>query len=232
MEQVSLRAQAGRKPGSRESRRIRRQGLVPAVVYGPDLDNAIPVSVDSHDLTVALHTEAGTNAIINLEIEGGDTVTTMARVIERHPFRNEYRHVDFLTIDLTQKTHAEVALHFEGTPVGVEEGGVFSPRRTHVLIEVLPTEIPAYIELDVTEVEIGDSLRVEDLPDIEGIEYLEESDAVVMSVTVPEAEIEEPEPEEPELLEGEELEEGEEAAEEGAEESDEEGEESEEEDNE
>lgn len=231
MEQVSLRAQAGRKPGSRESRRIRRQGLVPAVVYGSELENAIPVSVDSHDLQVALHTEAGTNAIINLEIEGGETVTTMARVIERHPFRNEYRHVDFLTIDLTQKTHAEVALHFEGTPIGVEEGGVFSPRRTHVLIEVLPTEIPAYIELDVTEVEIGGSLRVEDLPDLEGIEYLEEPDAVVMSVTVPQAEIEEPE--EPELLEGEELEEGEEAAaEEGAEESDEEGEEPEEEDNE
>lgn len=227
MDQVSLRARAGRKPGSRESRRIRRQGQVPAIVYGPDIENPIPVSVDSHDLHVALHTEAGTNAIINLDIKEGETVTTMARVIERHPFRNEYRHVDFLTIDLTQKTHAEVALHFEGTPAGVLEGGVFSPRRTHVLIEVLPTEIPAYIELDVSEVEIGDSLRVEDLPALEGIEYLEEPDAVVMSVTVPEAEIEEPEPEEPELLEGEELEEGEEAAEEGAEES-EEGEEPEE----
>ena len=223
MEQVSLRAQSGRKPGTRESRRVRRQGQVPAIVYGPDVSNPIPISVDAHDLQVALHTEAGTNAIINLEIEGGDTLTTMARVIERHPFRNEYRHVDFLTLDLTQKTHAEVALHFEGTPVGVKEGGVFSPRRTHVLVEVLPTEIPAYIELDVSEVEIGGSLRIEDLPELEGIVYLEEADAVVMSVTVPAAEIEEPEPEEPELLEGEELEEGEEA-EEGAEEADEEGE--------
>jgi large subunit ribosomal protein L25 len=224
MEQVSLRARAGRKPGTRESRRVRRQGQVPAIVYGPDVAEPIPVSVDAHDLQVALHTEAGTNAIINLEIEGGETWTTMARVIERHPFRNEYRHVDFLTLDLTQKTHAEVALHFEGTPVGVQEGGVFSPRRTHVLIEVLPTEIPAYIELDVSEVEIGGSLRIEDLPEIEGVVYLEEPDAVVMSVTVPAAEIEEPEPEEPELLEGEELEEGEEA-EEGAAEAEEEGEE-------
>ncbi len=223
MEQVSLRARAGRKRGSRESRRVRREGQVPAVVYGPDVPDPIPVSVDAHDLQVALHTEAGTNAIINLEIEGGETLTTMARVIERHPFRNEYRHVDFLTLDLTQKTQTEVALHFEGTPVGVKEGGVFSPRRTHVLIEVLPTEIPAYIELDVSEIEIGGSLRIEDLPELEGIVYLEEPDAVVMSVTVPAAEIEEPEPEEPELLEGEELEEGEEA-EEGPEEADEEGE--------
>lgn len=227
MSQVSLRAQAGRKSGSRESRRIRRGGEVPAVVYGTELD-PIPVQVDSHDLHVALHTEAGTNAIINLEIEGGDTLTTMARVIERHPFRNEYRHVDFVTIDLSRKITAEVALHWVGTPEGVKDGGVFSPRRTHVQVQVLPTQIPPFIELDVSAVEIGGSLRIEDLPELEDIEYLEDPDAVVMSVTVPAAEIEEPEPEEAELLEGEELEEGEEG-EEGAEEAEGEGEEAEEE---
>ena len=224
MSQVSLRAQAGRKPGSRESRRIRRTGQVPAVVYGGELE-PIPLQVDAHDLHMALHTEAGSNAIISLEIEDGDTLTTMARVIERHPFRNEYRHVDFVTVDLTQKITTEVALHFEGTPVGVREGGVFSPRRTHVQVDVLPTAIPSYIELDVSGVEVGGSLRVEDLPDLDGVEYLEEPDAVVMSVTVPAAEIEEPEPE-GELLEGEELEEGEEA-EEGAEAAEDEDEESE-----
>jgi large subunit ribosomal protein L25 len=95
-------------------------------------------------------------------------------------------------------------------------------------VQVLPTEIPQFIELDVSEVEIGGSLRIEDLPELENIAYLEEPDAVVMSVTVPAAEIEEPEPEEPELLEGEELEEGEEG-EEGAEESEGEGVEAEEE---
>jgi large subunit ribosomal protein L25 len=225
MEQVSLRARAGRSPGSRESRRIRRTGDVPAVVYGPDLQ-PIPVQVDSHDLHVALHTEAGTNAIINLEIDGGDTITTIARVIERHPFRSEYRHVDFVTVDLSKTVTRDVALHFEGTPAGVKEGGVFSPRRTHVSVEVLPTEIPSFIELDVSDVEIGGSLRIEDLPDLDGLDYLDELDAVVMSVTVPAAEIEEPEPEEVELLEGEELPEGEEA-EEGAEEAEGEDEEAE-----
>lgn len=223
MEQVSLRAQAGRKPGSRESRRIRRDGQVPAIVYGPELDPVV-LQVDSHDLHVALHTGAGSNAIISLEIEGGDTLTTMARVIERHPFRNEYRHIDFVTVDLTKKVHAEVALHFEGTPAGAKEGGVFSPRRTHVLVEVLPTEIPAFIELDISEVEIGESLRIEDLPEVEGVVYLEEPDGVVMSVTTPAAEIEEPVAEEDELGEGEELEEGEDAAEEGAEKAESEGE--------
>jgi len=214
MSQVSLRAQAGRTPGSRESRRIRRTGQVPAIVYGTGVA-PLPLQVDAHDLHMVLHTEAGSNAIITLEIEDGDTLTTMARVIERHPYRNEYRHVDFVTVDLSQKITAEVALHFEGTPIGVREGGVFSPRRTHVQIEVLVTAIPSYIELDISEVEVGGSLRVEDLPELEGVEYLEEPDAVVMSVTLPAAEIEEPEGE-VELLEGEGLVEGEEA-EEGAE---------------
>lgn len=226
MSQVSLRAQAGRETGSRESKRIRRQGMVPAIVYGSDVKQPVPISVDSHDLSVALHTEAGTNAIINLEIEGGDTLTTMARVIERHPFRNEYRHVDFVTIDLSEKIVAEVAIDFQGTPAGVKEGGVFSPRRTHVLVEVLPTEIPSSIGLDVSEVEIGGSLRIEDLPEIEGVEYTEDPEGVIMSVTVPAAEIEE-EPEELEeglLIEGEE---GEEPVEGEAEEASEDGEETE-----
>lgn len=219
MSEVSLRARAGRKPGSRESRRIRREGLVPAVVYGTTVE-PVPVVVDAHDLHLALHTEAGTNAIISLEIEDGDTMTTMAREIERHPYRNEYRHVDFVTVDLSKTVVAEVAIHFEGTPAGVEEGGVFSPARTSVRVEVLPTDIPPFIELDVSPVEIGGSLRIEDLPRIEGLSYLEDPGSVVMSVTLPAAEIEEPEPEEEleemlaegeEPVEGEEPEEAEEA---------------------
>lgn len=228
MPEVSLRVQAGRSVGSRESRRIRREGLVPAIVYGKEVTKPVPVAVDAHELQTALHTEAGTNAIIHLEIEDGDTLTTMARSIEHHPFRNEYRHVDFVTVDLTQKVIAEVAIDFQGTPVGVLEGGVFSPRRTHVRVSVLPTDIPSAVPLDISGVELGGSLRIDDLPAFEGLEYTEELEGVVMSVTAPAAEIEEPEPEEVELLEGvegeelaegeaEEGEEGEEGAEEGEE---------------
>lgn len=188
MSQVTLRAQTGRSPGSRPSRRIRREGLTPAVVYGPGLD-PVAIAVDSHDLHVALHTEAGANAIINLEIEGGDTVTTMARVIDKHPFRNQYHHVDFVKVDLSQTVNAEVAIHFEGSPIGVKEGGVFSPARTHVLVEVLPTAIPSFIELDVSDVDMGESRRVADLPAIEGLTYLDDPEAVVMSITAPAAEI-------------------------------------------
>lgn len=228
MPEVSLRAQAGRTVGSRESRRIRRTGQVPAVVYGKGAE-AVPVSVNALDLQKALHTEAGTNALINLEIEGGDTILTMARAIQRHPFRSEYRHVDFVTVSLDETVSADVTIDFVGTPVGVLEGGVFSPRRTSVQIEVLITNIPSSIELDVSEIEVGGSLRVVDMPPIEGVTYMEDPESVVMSVTVPAAEIEE-EPEideeELELAEGEEAPEGE-ADEDAEAEADDEGEDTE-----
>jgi large subunit ribosomal protein L25 len=208
MSEVTLRAETGRATGSRESRRLRKTGRVPAIVYGKSTD-PITVEVDAHDLHMALHTDAGSNALINLDIEGQDVVLTMARVIERHPFRNEYRHVDFVTVSLDETIHAEVVIHFEGTPVGVIEGGVFSPSKTHVVVETLATSIPSGIELDISGVEVGGALRIADLPEIEGVLYIEDPETVLMSVTAPAAEIEE----EPEEIEGEEIEGAEELAE-------------------
>jgi len=203
MEQVSLRAHTGRIPGSRHSRRLRREGKIPAIVYGRDME-PINIAVEERELYGVLHTEAGLNALINIQIEGQEEILTLAREIERHPFRREYRHVDFQKVSLTETVTADVPIHFEGEPIGVEEGGVFSPRRTSVHIEALVTQIPGYIEMDISGVDIGESLRVTDLPVMEGVTYLEDPDSVLMSVTLPAAEIEEPEPE---LAEGEELEE-------------------------
>jgi large subunit ribosomal protein L25 len=221
MSQVTLRADGGRTTGSPEARRIRRTGNVPAVVYGHGTESR-PITVDAHDLQVALHTEAGANALINLEIDGEKPLLTMARVVDKHPFRNEYRHVDFVAISLDEKLSFEIPIHFEGTPIGVIEGGVFSPRRTTVDVLTLASTIPDFVELDVSGVQMGESLRIEDLPQLDGVEYPDDPEAVIMSVTVPAAEIEE-EPEEVEMLEGEEVPEGEEAegGEEGEEGSDE-----------
>lgn len=209
MSQVSLRAEAGRTSGSREARRIRRTGNVPAIVYGKGTD-PVSVTVDAHDLQVALHTDAGSNALINLSIEGGDTLLTMARIIEKHPFRDEYRHIDFVTISIDEKLTVEVAIDFQGSPIGVLEGGVFSPRRTHVIVETLATAIPSSIGLDVSDVQIGGSLRISDLVELEGVTYTEGPEAVIMSVTTPAAEIVEEPEEDLELAEGEEPVEGEE----------------------
>jgi len=173
------------------------------------------VAVDGRELWAALRTEAGVNALINLDVDG-EEILTMARVIERHPYRAEYRHVDFQKISLTETVSAEVPVVFEGEPVGVREsGGVFSPARTVIQIEAVVTNIPGHIEVDISGVDINEVLRIADLPEIEGVSYLEDPEDVVMSVTPPAVE----EPEEP--AEGVEVPEGEEvpaAPEEAAEE--------------
>ncbi|HVR33611.1 MAG TPA: 50S ribosomal protein L25 [Acidimicrobiia bacterium] len=214
-EQITLRAETGRSTGSRASRRLRREGHVPAVVYGKGAD-PLSIAVDHRELRAALTTEAGLNALISLEV-GKDKILTLPRVVETHPFRREIRHVDFVTVSLTDTVHTEIPVHFVGESVGIEAGGVLSTARNVVQIEALVTNIPSFVELDISSLEIGDALRISDLPEIDGVVYLEEPEYTVVSITVPAAEVE-PEEVEDEDAEGEEAEgdEGEEAGGDGA----------------
>lgn len=209
-EQITLRAETGRATGSRASRRLRREGNVPATVYGKDID-PVSIAVDHRELRSALTTEAGLNALISLEVDGGK-ILTLPRVVETHPFRREIRHVDFVTVALTDTVETEIPVHLVGEAVGILEGGVLSTARSVVQIEALVTNIPSYVELDITALTIGDALRISDLPAIEGVTYLEDPEYTVVSITVPAA-LEAEEPEDEELEEGEavEGEEGEEA---------------------
>lgn len=212
-DQISLRAQTGRPTGSAASRRIRREGEVPAVVYGGSLDEPILITVNRRELRSALTTEAGTNALINLEIDG-ETHLTLARQIEKHPYRTEIRHVDFQTLSLTDTIVTDVYLEFLGEPEAILEGGILSTPVTSVSVEVLATNIPDHIQLDVSAMGMQDSLRVVDLPELEGVTYLDDPEATIATIVIPRAQVEEEE----EVLEGEEGEEGEEGTEEGAEE--------------
>lgn len=221
-DQITLRAATGRATGSRESRRLRRTGSVPAVVYGKDVD-PLPIAVDHTELRAALTTDSGLNALISLEV-GDEKMLTLPRVVETHPFRREIRHVDFVTVSITDTVHTEIPVHFVGEAAGILAGGVLSTARTMVQIEAVVTNIPTHVDLDISELEIGVALRIGDLPVIEGVTYTEDPEDTVVSVTVPVAE-EELEPaeegEEAEAVEGEEGEEaeGEEPGETAAEES-------------
>ena len=218
MSETNLKAEIRTARGSAESRRLRRTGHVPATVYGRDSE-AQSVTVDARELYAALHTEAGLNAVISLDVDGTE-LTTLAREIQRHPLRGDITHVDFLRISLTERVDAEVGIDFEGVPVGVkDEGGIVETIRASVNLQALPTAIPSGITLDISELGIGDVLRVSDLPAIEGVEYIDDPEASLVTVSVPAAVVAEEEDEE--LLEGEEGEEGEEAAGEAAEGADE-----------
>lgn len=213
MEQVTLRAETGRETGSRESRRLRRSGFVPAVVYGRGL-TPISVAVSRTDLYGALHTEAGLNAVINLEV-GGDIYTTVAREIRRDPTRGEVTHLDFLQISLDEEIQAEVAVEYTGEAAGVREGGIVETIRNSVMVDALPTAIPPSIPLDISGLTIGQSLTIGDLPEIDGVTYVDGPDTTLVIVSAPSMEPIEEEPEAEE--EGAELE-GEEGAEEESEE--------------
>jgi len=199
--QVSVRVETGRLLGSRASRRLRATGMVPAVVYGLGTE-PMHVAVNHHDLTVAFHGEGGTHALINLEIDGATSVPTLIKAIDRHPFRNLIRHVDFLQVSLSETVETEVTLHFTGSPAGVKEGGILTPARNTIRIEALPTQIPGSVELDVSDLQINDTLRVSDLLPIEGVVFLDDPDALLVMVSPPTIEAI-PEPTEEEGEEGE-----------------------------
>ena len=220
MDQVTLRADARGELGSRPAKRLRRQGLVPAVVYGRGTDS-LSVTVSARDLYTALHTEAGANALINLEVEGGDSVLTVAREIQRHPVRGEISHLDFIKVSLDEAIQAEVGIEFVGEPIGVrEDGAIVESIEVSVMIEALPTEIPSSIQLDISDMVVGDTLTIGDLPELDGVVYVDDLERPVVSVLIPRVVEEEEEVVEGLEIEGE-LEEGEapEAAAEEAEES-------------
>jgi large subunit ribosomal protein L25 len=204
MEQVSLRAEVGREHGSRPSRQLRRDGRVPGVVYGRGLETR-SVDVDRRELYTALHTEAGLNALINLQV-GKDEYLTVAREIQRHPVRGDIMHLDFIQISLDVAIEAEVHVEFTGVPVGVsEEGGIVETVASTVTVSALPGDIPSSLALDISGLGVGDSLKVSDLPAVENVTVTSDPDMTLVTVVVPAALIIEAPEEE---IEAEELEEG------------------------
>lgn len=216
MEQITLRAVERTESGSRPARRMRLAGRIPATIYGRGMD-ARSLAVDVKELFTVLHTEAGLNALLSIDIEGTDNLLAVAREIQRHPVRGDITHVDLIRVALDEAIVADVTLVPQGIPVGVfQDGGFVEAIAGTVSISALPLSIPTSIEYPIEHLYIGDSIKVSDLPQIEGVEYLDELDRTVLTVLAPRVE-EVEEVLEGELLEGEEGEavegeEGEEAA--------------------
>jgi large subunit ribosomal protein L25 len=210
MQQETLRALKRTGSGSRPARRMRRDGQIPAVVYGKGVDTQA-VAIDRRALYGVLHTDAGFNAIINLDIEGGESILTVAREVQRDPVRGDITHLDFIKVSLDIEIEAEVGIEFVGTPLGVkEDGGFIETVETSVMLMALPTAIPTSIEVDISDLGIGDTLKVADLPELDGVTYTTDADRPLVTVLLPTV-IEEEVPED--LLEGEEGAEGEEGGE-------------------
>lgn len=211
--EVQLKAEPREESGKGVARRLRTDGRVPGVLYGPALET-IPLSVEAHDLWQTLHTEAGANVLVNLSLDGEEYLA-MPREVQRDIVRGTLMHVDFLRIRRDVAIEVDVPVLLTGESKGVKEGGVVEHHLWELRLECLPTEVPESIPADISELEIGDSLPVSALVIPEGVTLLTPPEETVVSVVpppvleVPEVEVEE---EEGEGVEGEEAPEGEEGA--------------------
>lgn len=212
-QEVTLVADVNRPVGKSAARKIRREGKVPAIVYGLGTDPQ-PVAVPGRELQHILH--GGANTLINLDLSG-QTDLVLARQVVRHPVRHTLVHVDFIRIRRDQAVSAEIPIHLIGEPVGVREGGLLEQATFTLSIEAKPGDIPAGIEADVSALDIGDQVTVADLRLPPGVVTTQEPGDLVAHVTQPRGlELpEEAEAAEGEEAEGEEGEGGEAAAEAG-----------------
>ncbi len=183
MAELTLIADVGRSLGSAASRRLRAEQKVPGVVYGLHQD-PVSVSVPYSELRRVLTTEAGLNALIDLEVDGRSQLS-IVKELQRHPVRDEVIHVDFLRIDPDQELEVDVRISLEGEARKVvEEDGMVDQTMFVLTVFAVPGAIPNELRIDVSALEVGDSIRVGDLELPEGVRTEVDPDDAVAVGTV------------------------------------------------
>jgi large subunit ribosomal protein L25 len=184
-ERIRLEVRERTELGSRVTRRLRKEGLVPGILYGRG-KKPHAIAVPERDLRRALTGPHGLHAILDVVLEGQKTThASILKDYQQHALRGEITHVDLHEVRLDQPIHATVSIELVGDSPGVREGGVLTLTTREVTVEALPMEVPDRIELDVSGLGIGDSLRVSDLPAQDGVTLLDDPETVVASVTTP-----------------------------------------------
>jgi large subunit ribosomal protein L25 len=177
--ELVLTADPTRETGTRPSRRLRREGRIPCVVYGMG-NEPVAVSVVWRELRQCLKTDAGINAVIELDIDGSRH-TSIVKEVQRHPVRRDVIHVDFLRVDPTQVVTVEVPVIVIGEAKKVAQmQGIVDQQLFRIAVSVRPDAIPNELELDVTDLDIGDVLTVGDMPLPAGVTAVSELDATVV----------------------------------------------------
>jgi large subunit ribosomal protein L25 len=168
MPEITLTAELGRTAGSSDTRRLRREGKIPAVVYGHGMD-AVSVAVDAKALRIALNGESGTNQLIELDAEG-EKYLVLAKALQRHPVRGTLQHVDFQITGRDETVTVDVSVVLIGDAVEIRHAdGTVDQQLFSISVSARPGSIPTQLELDISEMVIGDILRVADLDLPEGV---------------------------------------------------------------
>ena len=207
MEQIDLKAQVRKTTGKGPARTLRREGRIPAVFYGQKTDS-IMLSIDFKEFEQITKKANIGSVLLNLQIQNGQTLTRSAMIkeLQTNPVSGAFLHIDFYEIDMQSKITVSVPVVTRGKSAGVEEGGLLQIVRREIELFCLPTAIPESIEVDISDLTIGDSIHMREIALPDDVELPEDIDFTVITVLAPKVE--------EEVVEEEELEEGEEAAEE------------------
>ena len=183
-ERVKLMVQNRAVLGSAESRRLRRQGLIPGVLYGRE--QPISIAIPERDLRTALTTSGGLNAVLDVVVEGGKAHSSVLKEYQQDAVRGQITHVDLQEVRLDQPIHATVPVHITGEAAGTKVGGVLSQVTNELNVEALPMEVPEHIDVDVSALDLGESFRLSALRPPSGVTFLDDlEETVLASVTQP-----------------------------------------------
>ncbi|MBI2092661.1 MAG: 50S ribosomal protein L25/general stress protein Ctc [Deltaproteobacteria bacterium] len=183
MEKISLEASI-RKEGKGAARRARLQGAIPGIVYGKTY-KPVYVTVNEKALEKAVATHAGLNVLLDLAVADKEKVVARICDYQADPIERTFTHVDFQVVDLKQKITVDVPVQFTGKSKGVKEGGVLVIDRRELKVKCLPIAIPEHIDVDITELMVGDSVHINDLKLPEGVECSHEINFSIVSVVAP-----------------------------------------------
>lgn len=194
MEKIALTAQVREKAGKGVARGLRRNKMVPAVLYSHG--KSTPISMGDKEVIKVLNAEGGEHALINLKLEGATGAADRLALIKDYqvdPISGKLMHVDLMEVAMNEKVKIQVAVHVTGQAIGVKEGGIFQYGQRHLEVECLPGQIPDFIEVDISALKINESLHVRNITAGEGIKILTDPDATVATIQPPmsEAKLEE-----------------------------------------
>jgi len=177
--------------GKGPNRRLRNSGKIPAVLYGKGVE-ALSLAIDPVVLKQVLSSSLGMNAVLEIDVQdegkSAEKRTAMIRDFQIHPLKHTYMHADFIGVDVTQMVRVRVPIEVTGKALGVIEGGIIQVVRRDIGISCLPSQIPSQIEVDVTELNIGDSIHVGDVVLGEGMTTADEDSWTILTCAAPEAE--------------------------------------------
>ena len=188
MEELRIQAEVRKERGKGQARKMRKAGVIPAIVYGRDVE-PLALTISSKDWR-RLEAHARSNAVIRMSVkgvEGGAERPVMIKSVQKQPVDHSVLHVDFLQVSMERVVQVEVPIHLTGAPVGLVKGGVIEQHLRTVMVESLPGQIPEKIDVDISLLDIGDSIHIGEIS-LPGIKLLDHPDVAVVGVTPPEKE--------------------------------------------